>query len=113
MGDNVEVLLERIDYLWYITFIDKEGKPLLIFSQSEASMTRIARSQTDKLQLLMRISMSYYILTFPNCDKAKEFNEAMAKYAVALYISRVEDNVKKSFENNKITVDLSAQVPTS
>lgn len=106
IGNNVEALCEIIEDILYITFKDEQGEPLLIFSQFEAAIMRFNKhSQDDKRQLLFRMNIKYYILTFSSCDKAKEFSKALLRNVTALYMRRVDPDVIDRFEKNQITID--------
>lgn len=105
IGYNVEALREKINYLWYITLRDEQGKPIHIFSQSYAAITWIKRPQTDKPQLLMQVHETFYLLTFSNCAEAKQFSDALLKFVLRLKLNSVDANLKAHFRYNKITLD--------
>lgn len=105
MGNNVEALRERIKNYWHITFRNELGEPLLIFPETFAAIMRIKDSDSDELQLLFRMNITYYILTFSSCDEAKKFSEALLEYVTLLYMKIVPADVKARWEENQITID--------
>lgn len=106
MGDNIEALYEDIDGRMYITFKNEQGEPLLIFPQREASIERIERFQDLKLQLLLKVLATHYILTFSSNDEARRFSEALLRCNVKLLVmSKVYSNIRERFKNNQIGIE--------
>lgn len=107
MGDNVEALYENSDGRICITFKSDEGEPLLIFIPREARIERITNPQRNKRQLLLRVQLTHYILTFSNNAEARQFSGAMLfdlKVRV-LFIDKDFPKIKERFESNDITID--------
>lgn len=105
IGNNVEALRERIKNVWYTTFKNGNGEPLLIFSQAEAGITRITSLQDNTQQLLFRTHIKYYILTFSSSDEAKKFGDYLLRCIRKMYMRYVPGDIKDRFEKNRIKID--------
>lgn len=104
IGDNVEVLLERINHIWYITFTNDHGEPFLTFCQTEAAIMRVDGSPNFKPQILMRVTATLYILTFLKFAEAAQFSDAFLKYVKILRYGRIPADVRACYESNQITM---------
>lgn len=106
MGNNVQALGERIKDTWYITLRNGPGKPLRVFCQIEAAITRITRDRKSKVQLLLQVHTTHYILTFSKCTEAEEFSKSLNHHDVVnLIVCRVDEYFRNQFENNDITIN--------
>lgn len=106
IGKNIAALYEYNFRKWYISFRNELGEPLLIFSHEEAQILLISKPWlTDRLQLLLQIYRTYYILTFSSHDEARQFSEALLQFMKPLHMGRVIGFMKRRFERNAIKVD--------
>lgn len=99
IGKNVEALRENIKNEWYITFKNERGEPLLIFAVTKAAIMHIKQLKNDMVQLLFRISETYYILSFWDCVEAKRFSDALLKFITILYMKYVPVDVRDCFQS--------------
>lgn len=104
MGNYVQAFYEDINGTSYLTFKNGKGDPLLIFSKDEALINHIQPSDNDTMQLLLRVHMMHYILTFSSNSGAKDFSNALSQYVKELNVDEVFPNVKSLFENNRIRI---------
>lgn len=109
IGNNVEALREKINDIWYMTLRNDQGEPIHIFSQNEASITFIKRTSINKLQLLMQVHETFYILSFSSYTQTKQFSDALLKYVSILALSTLDDDPypRIRYKSNRFSVEYS------